>query len=167
MNRQVSFFGSGNELLKFDFDNKKYGAVLEGELYRIYAKRTFRIKRNGKDIVVKKGSKGGLINEQKNLSPLKTCWVFDDAKVLDNAFVEDEAIVRGNAVVKDNAIVAGSATVEDNAVVRGSAVVYGASIVKDNAVVKDYAEVDNYVVVKGSAKIGGDRKLNGKQTITK
>ena len=138
-------------------------------LYRIEALRDFGD--------VKKGSKGGFIEKEDNLSQSGDCWVFYDAmvcdkamvynnaKVYDNALVHDNAIVSNNVIVCDNAVVGGNAKVSGNAVVyrnakvRGKAVVFDDAEVLDNAVVYDKAEIYGNARVFGNAEIGGDAKV--------
>ena len=60
---------------------------------------------------VKKGDKGGFIENENNLSQSGDCWVYG------NAMVYGDAVVCGNAEVDDNAKVYGNAVVSGNAVV--------------------------------------------------
>ena len=55
------------------------------ELYRVEALKDFGN--------VKKGSVGGFIEKEENLSQEGTCWIFLDAKVYDNAKVFGNAII--------------------------------------------------------------------------
>ena len=79
---------------------------------------------------------GGWIEGEHNLSPHGTCFVFDEAKVYDDAVVRDHAKVRGRAIVRDGA------RVEDFAIVRDDARILGDSVVCDDAVVCDSEIVD-------------------------
>ena len=78
-------------------ENKKYRLTDETievdgvTLYRIEALKTFGD--------VKSGDKGGYIQQEKNLSQERYCWVFDNAMVYDNAEVYDNAMVFGDAMV--------------------------------------------------------------------
>ena len=84
-------------------ENKKYRLTDETievdgvTLYRIEALKTFGD--------VKSGDKGGYIQQEKNLSQERYCWVFGDAMVF------GDAKVYGNAEVYDNAKVFGDAKV--------------------------------------------------------
>ena len=68
---------------------------------------------------VKKGYKGGFIENEENLSQSGDCWVYGNANVSDNA------MVCGNAKVYGNARVYGNAQVFGNTEIRGDAVVCG------------------------------------------
>ena len=121
-------------------------------LYRIEALKDFND--------VKKGDKGGFIENEKNLSQSDDCWVYGNAKVSDNAMVCGNAKVYGNARVYGNAWVFGNAMVSVNALVIDKARVYGNAQVRGNAVVYDNAEIS------GDAKIFGNTEIRGDAVIT-
>lgn len=137
--------------------------------YRIEALRDFSD--------VKKGDKGGFIENEENLSQNGDCWVYNDAKVFDNAKVYDNAKVCDNALVYDNAEihsnaqVLGYAQVYNNAKVRGNAEVcnnaevYGDAKVYHNAVVYGYAKVCGYAGVYGDAEVSGNVEVFGNAEI--
>jgi len=101
--------------------NKKYEMVGWGNccgLSRIRALRDFGD--------VKKGDVGGWIRSESNLSHDGDCWIFDNARVYENAHVYgnaliwDAANIYGDAQVSGNAWVYGHARVSGNAVVTGT-----------------------------------------------
>lgn len=71
--------------------------VIDKSLYRIEALKDFGN--------VKKGDKGGFIENEDNLSQYDDCWIYDNAKIYGNAEVY------GNARVFDNGEVFGNAKV--------------------------------------------------------
>lgn len=113
--------------------NKKYELtdnikVVDGHvLHQIKALRSF----GG----VRKGELGGWIESFLNLSHSDTAWVYNNAKVYEDALVCDKAKVYGNAMVLGNAWVC------DNAVVYDNAHVYGYVVVCDNATIYGYNRV--------------------------
>ena len=117
-------------------------------LYRIEALKDFND--------VKKGDKGGFIENEKNLSQRGDCWIYDNAKVSDNAMVCGNAKVYGNARVYGNAWVFGNAMVSVNALVIDKARVYGNAQVRGNAVVYDNAEISGDAKIFGNAQIRCD-----------
>lgn len=150
---------------------KKYELIPSDKegLYRIKALKDF--------YDVKKGDIGGYIQSENNLSQLGDCWIYDNAKVYDNAFVMGKAIVcdnarvHNNAQVCDNAIVRDNVQVWDNARVCDNAKVFVNAQVYDNAIVRDDARVfvnaqiyDNAVVV-GNAKVCDNAEIGGKARI--
>ena len=49
------------------------------KLYRIEALKNFGY--------VNKGQKGGFVQSEKNLSQSGICWIYEDAKVFNNAYI--------------------------------------------------------------------------------
>ena len=124
---------------------KKY--KLTEETLKVYDKTLYRIEALKDFNDVKKGDKGGFIENEKNLSQRGDCWIYDNAKVL------GEAMVCCNAKVYGNAWVFGNARIYGNAIVRGDAVVCGDAVVYDNAVVYGNARI------YGNAEICGDAEI--------
>ena len=62
--------------------NKKYTLKREGDLYRLIAEINL--------FGVRKGDKGGLIAGPHNLSHHGNCWVYENAKVIEDAMVVDD-----------------------------------------------------------------------------
>ena len=56
-------------------------------LYRIEALKDFND--------VKKGDKGGYVEDEENLSQRCNCWIYDNAMVCDDARVYGDAVVCG------------------------------------------------------------------------
>ena len=82
---------------------KKYKIIEETiNVYGITLHRIEALKDFGN---VKKGDKGGFIEDEKNLSQTDDCWIYGNAKVFDYAEVYGNAWVYGNAKVFGNAIV--------------------------------------------------------------
>lgn len=127
--------------------------------YRIEALRDFSD--------VKKGDKGGFVENEENLSQNGDCWVynnakvFDNAKVYDNAKVCDNALVYDNAEIRSNAQVLGYAQVHSNAQVRGNAEVYDDTEIYGNAIVCDNAIIHNNAVICGNAWVYGNAIVSG------
>lgn len=129
--------------------------VVEGRtLYRIRALKNV-VESDDGTYAVKKGTLGGYVQKEENLSHEGDCWVFDNAKVFDdvrvqdNAFITDESMVFGNAVVKDKAITCNQSKI------------YGFAIVKDSSITMDRSEVFGHAVMENYSSIGDDAKLYG------
>ena len=90
-------------------------------LYRIEALKDFND--------IKKGDKGGYVENEENLSQSGGCWVYRDAAVYGSAKVY------GDAEVYDDAAIYGDAQVYGNAVVYGDTIVCGSAKIYGNAVV--------------------------------
>ena len=96
---------------------------------------------------VKKGDKGGFIENENNLTQYGKCWVYDNAEVSGYVIVHDNATVRGNAKVSGNAIIHEDAKVYGDAKVSGNAVVFGDAEVCGKAEVCDNAEICGNAIV--------------------
>ena len=148
------------ELLKDDYIN--YRGIT---LYRIKALKDFRN--------IKAGELGGYIENEKNLSHDRNCWVYDNAKVYGNAQVYDnaeilnnaevfgDAEVCGEAWVYEDAKVYGNANVYENVEVGGSAKIYGTAFVCGNANVYENAQACGDSYICGNAKIHGSAFISG------
>jgi carbonic anhydrase/acetyltransferase-like protein (isoleucine patch superfamily) len=99
---------------------------------------------------IKKGTIGGWIEKESNLSHEGECWVAGNAKVFGNALVYGDAQVYGDAVVYGDAWVYGDAEVFENAKVWGNAQVFGDAWVYGNAEVWGNAQVFGNALVYGS-----------------
>jgi len=99
---------------------------------------------------IKKGTVGGWIEKESNLSHEGECWVAGNAKVFGNALVYGDAQVYGDAVVYGDAWVYGDAEVFENAKVWGNAQVFGDAWVYGNAEVWGNAQVFGNALVYGS-----------------
>lgn len=154
----------GTQMEKYVMLKDETKNVLGQTLYRIRAEKDF----NG----IKKGEKGGYIQQYKNLSQYGDCWVYDDATVFEDAVILENARVSRNAVISGDAIVRGHATVTDNAKVLYHAIVDDGSYICDNATVSGGTVSENAWVVddsyisgncqiKGNARIRGNSQVKG------
>lgn len=86
---------------------------------------------------VRTGDSGGYVESEANLSHIGSCWIAENAIVMDNAFVGGDAIVSGSSKVTDNAKVNSSARVEGNSVVADEAVIEGHATVLDSIILNE------------------------------
>ena len=130
---------------------KKY--ELTNETIKYGGKNLYRIKALIDFGNVKKGTRGGFIEKEENLSASGNAWVCENAKVYGNAQVCGNAKVSGDALVSGNALVSGEAKVYDDALVCGNAKVSGDAWVCGNAKVSgdawvykniDHAEINGF-----------------------
>lgn len=154
----------GTQMEKYVMLKDETKNVLGQTLYRIRAEKDF----NG----IKKGEKGGYIQQYKNLSQYGDCWVYDDATVFEDAVILENARVSRNAIISGDAIVRGHATVTDNAKVLYHAIVDDGSYICNNATVSGgtvsenaWVVDDSYILgncqIKGNARIRGNSKVKG------
>ena len=109
----------------------------------------------------RKGTLGGWIESERNLSQTGDAWVGDNAEVYGNALVYGNAWVYDNAKVSDNAEVYGNAWVYDNAKVYDDAEVYDDACVGGNAEVSGDAWVFGNAEVSGTAWVCGNAEVCG------
>lgn len=131
--------------LSYTFDGHK--------LYRVEALKDFGD--------VKKGSIGGFIENEKNLSQEGNCWVYLDAKVFGNAKVSGNAVIDGFAQVCDNAMVYGNAQVNRYSKIKNNARVYGNARIWGNSIVKDNAQVYANSLLLENAQVCDNANLSG------
>ena len=86
-------------------ETKKY--KLTEETIIVNDKSLYRIEALKDSSNVRKGDKGGFIENEENLSQSDDCWVCGDAMVYDNARVFGNAKVYGNEKVYGDAVVCG------------------------------------------------------------
>lgn len=127
------------------------------KVYQIKALRDFED--------VSEGDLGGYVENEKNLSHLGNCWIYNNARVLGNARVYEDAQVFSNAMVFDNAEVFGNAKVHGSADVYQRGKVYGNASVYGNARVYNSAEVFGNAIVHGNARIKSRTKVSRPVTV--
>lgn len=119
---------------------------LDGKvLHRIKSLRDFGL--------LKKGTLGGYVQSEDNLSQFGKSWVYAHAKVYDNALIKDNAAVVGNAEVH------GDAVVGDNAHVFASDV-YNSAVITGNADVSN-SSVHDRAIIEGNARLNGASNIGG------
>ena len=131
--------------LSYTFDGHK--------LYRVEALKDFGN--------VKKGSVGGFIEKEDNLSQEGNCWIFLDAKVYGNAKVFGNAIINGFAQVCDNSVVFDNAQVNRYSKIKNNARVYGNARIWGNSIVKDNAQVYANSLLLENAQVCDNANLSG------
>ena len=144
-------------------ETKKYELVKNDSI--VYYGRTLYRIRALKDFwtspvqMVSEGDLGGYIESENNLSQEGYCWIFDEAKVYDNAKVLDDAVIYGKAKICDYSQVYESAIVSDSAFIWGHAKIYGYAKIYGNASVNDDAQIYDNAQVHGEAVICGKAKI--------
>ena len=117
-------------------------------LYRIEAVKSFGN--------VKKGDRGGFVEDLHNLSEDGTSWIYNNAMVYEGACVKDDSIVSDTAIVRDHATVCGASEVCNNSLVCDNAIIRNKSVIchckiYGNAIV-EYSSL-------GGVEIGGDADI--------
>jgi carbonic anhydrase/acetyltransferase-like protein (isoleucine patch superfamily) len=107
---------------------------------------------------IKRGTLGGFIESEENLSHEGNCWIGDQAIVYDEARVTENAIIKGRARVFQEAHVYGNALVDGTSRVHEWAKVYENAHIKGCAFNNiKYGKEDD----AGFADIGGEAHIHG------
>lgn len=154
--------------MKYEIDKEEKKIYYDGAgqkhiIYRIIALKDV-LGPNGK-CIIKKGQKGGWIEESASLSQNENCFVLGEAKLLDKACMYHNAIIKDNAVVSGAACIKGKAIVSDDAVVTDYSIVEAEARVCDRALLKDLTIVGGKSVVAGNAIVSGHINIQGKTEI--
>lgn len=115
---------------------------------------------------IKKGTLGGYIESDNNLSHSGTAWVHDTAKVFGDALVTDDAQIHGDTIIKDKALVENDAFVTDTAIIQDQASVSDSAIVRDNARIYNNASVYGNALIQNKTSISGNAQIYEHAAIT-
>jgi carbonic anhydrase/acetyltransferase-like protein (isoleucine patch superfamily) len=138
---------------------KKYSLTNESKIvdgytvYRIIAEKDF----GG----IKKGTLGGFVASENNLSHDDNCWIYYDATVYGNARVLDNAIVSNNVKIFDSALICDNAVIYDDAQICGRAKISDNAAVYNNAQIFGNAKICDYTKVYGDAAVSGRSFIYG------
>lgn len=105
--------------------------------------------------IVRKGTLGGYIEREDNLSQKGDCWIYGNAKVMRSGHVS------GDASIYDDALITGG-TILDEAVVKENAQIRSGVLINDNAMIGGHVICEGNVIIGGNAFINGDTKIISK-----
>ena len=171
-----------NQLNVQAIENPKYELLSDDTitLNNITLRRIRALKDFG---TIKKGTLGGYIESDNNLSHNGTAWIHDNAKVFgdalitddahvhrnaiikDKTLIEDDAFVTDNAIIQDHASVSDSAIIRDNARIYNNASVYGNALIQDKASISGNAQIYEYAVITGTSQVTDNTLVYGKATL--
>ena len=128
--------------MKYEILKDEFIEFNDRKLYRIKALKDFRD--------VKKGTVGGYIESEQNLSQEGDAWVSGDARVSGNARVSGDAWVSGNAQVSGYARVSGDARVSGYArVLNRHSVVWFSNVGTENGTLTVYCGKNGLIATRG------------------
>ena len=143
---------------------KKYELIKESKDY--FAEREiFRIRALKDFSDIKVGDIGGWVCSEDNLSQEGNCWIYDnakcldDARILDNAKMYDNTMMIGNSRMYDNAKMSDSSIICDNAVMCGNARMYDTSTMCGSSMMRGNATMFNNSKMYDSAKMCGNSTM--------
>lgn len=132
--------------MKYQITSREQVLANGAIVHQIKAIKTFSLKDGGK---VEKGTYGGWVENENNLSQSGYSWIFRDS------------IVHGNATVKDDAIISTFGRISGNASISGSAVIDAGASVYDDATVTGNAIITYNADISGHATVGGSAEVSG------
>ena len=146
---------------------KKYEILMDEEntirweghiLHRIRALKDFRD--------IRKGDIGGYVEKECNLSHKGKCWIYDNAKAMDDSRVNsnsrmyDNSIICDNGRMHDNSEMHGDSRLYDNSIMYGESKMYGNSVMCNNSVMHNNSEMYDNSVMYGDSRMYNDSELN-------
>ena len=143
---------------------KESKTMFEGiEIYRIRALKDFSDVRTG-DI-------GGWVCSEYNLSQNGNCWIYDNAKCLDdarvyynakmydNAIMYDDAIMYDNSRMFNNTIMYNNSRIFNNAKMYDNAMMYNKTRMFSNAIMGDNAIMYDDAIIGDNAKMFDNSRM--------
>ena len=143
---------------------KESKTIFEGiEIYRIRALKDFSDVRTG-DI-------GGWVCSEDNLSQNGNCWIYDNAKCLDdarvyynakmydNAIMYDDAIMYDNSRMFNNTIMYNNSRIFNNAKMYDNAMMYNKTRMFSNAIMGDNAIMYDDAIIGDNAKMFDNSRM--------
>ena len=143
---------------------KESKTIFEGiEIYRIRALKDFSDVRTG-DI-------GGWVCSEDNLSQNGNCWIYDNAKCLDdarvyynakmydNAIMYDDAIMYDNSRMFNNTIMYDNSRIFNNAKMYDNAMMYNKTRMFSNAIMGDNAIMYDDAIIGDNAKMFDNSRM--------
>ena len=143
---------------------KESKTIFEGiEIYRIRALKDFGN--------VKAGDVGGWVCSEDNLSQNGNCWIYDNAKCLDdarvyynakmydNAIMYDDAIMYDNSRMFNNTIMYDNSRIFNNAKMYDNAMMYNKTRMFSNAIMGDNAIMYDDAIIGDNAKMFDNSRM--------
>ena len=114
------------------------------KVYRILALRDFG--------TVRRGTIGGFVESENNLSDDGRCWIADDAIAAGKSRVSGDSLLANRAMIDDYAKVTDNAAVRDDATLRENVFVYGNATVGLQSVLAGVATVCDHALILCNAR---------------
>ena len=131
--------------------DKKNTIEFEGRtLYRIRALRDFND--------VKKGDLGGYVEAESNLSQEGDCWIYNNAKSMDNSRMY------GNSRMYDDSKMYNSSAMHEDSEMYDNSEMFDNSEIYDSSIMHDNCRMYNDSEMYGDSELNNKAKLYGKLT---
>ena len=140
-------------------NNKKY--KLSNITMKFEGRRLYRIRALRDFSDVDAGELGGWVESENNLSQEGDCWIYDNAKCVDNARMYDNSTIYNNSEMHHNARMYDNSTIYDdgkmydNARMYDNSTMYKNSIMCSSSRMYDNSRMCNNSILKGNDKLYG------------
>ena len=143
-------------------NDKKYEILMDKEntiewkghtLHRIRALRDFGD--------IKKGDIGGFVENENNLSHKGNCWIYDDAKAMDDSIMYDNSRIYDKSELHDDSIMHNYTRMYDyselhnNSIMNDDSAMYDNSTMYDYSIMYDNSEMYNNSTLKNKTRLYG------------
>ena len=143
-------------------NNKKYEILMDKKntiewkghtLHRIKALRDFGD--------IKKGDIGGFVENENNLSHKGNCWIYDDAKVMDDSIMYDYSRICDKSELHDDSRMYNYSKMYDyselhnNSIMNDDSAMYDNSTMHDYSIMYDNSEMYNNSTLKNKTRLYG------------
>ena len=138
-------------------NNKKYEILMDEKntiewkghtLHRIRALRDFGD--------IRKGDIGGFVENENNLSHKGNCWIYDDAKAMDNSIMYDNSRICDKSELHDDSEMYNYTRMYDYSELHNN------SIMNDNSEMHDISKMYGNSIMYDDSEMYGDSELNNK-----
>ena len=123
----------------------------ERTLYRIRALKDFAD--------VKTGDLGGWVSSENNLSQKGECWIYDEAKCMDNARMYDDSCMYGYSEMYDSSRMHGDSKMYNYSEMHNSSRMYGYSKMYDSSEMHDSSTMYGNSIMYGNSMMCGYSKM--------
>lgn len=144
-------------------NNKKYEILMDEAntiewkghiLHRIRALRDFND--------VREGDIGGYVEKEKNLSQCGNCWIYDEAKAMDNSRIYDDSIMYDNSEMHENSIMCDDSEMHNDSELHGNSAMYNNSMIFDNSSMHDNSIMYDNSGMYNNSTLKNKSRLYGK-----
>ena len=120
-------------------------------LYRIRALKDFSD--------VKRGELGGWVSSENNLSQEGNCWIYDEAKCMDNARMYDDSCMYGYSEMYDSSRMHGDSKMYNYSEMHNSSRMYGYSKMYDSSEMHDSSTMYGNSIMYGNSMMCGNSRM--------
>ena len=143
-------------------NDKKYEILMDKEntiewegrtLHRIRALKDFRN--------VRKGDTGGYVENEYNLSQEGDCWIYDEAKAMDNSRMYDNSVMYDYSEMYDYSTMYNNSRMYDYSEIHDSSIMHDNGRMYNNSRMYDYSEIHDSSIMYDNGRMYNDSEMYG------